>query len=80
MHIGNKSVPPIPVTVVDDGPRAENLLHPRDFFSGDAQNHVYELSEAKNLLHHRTHRHVAGVLLREAHRDGFRQRHFELER
>ena len=72
-----KAFPAIPEAVIDDGASAKNLLHSRDVFCSDAQNHVDQFGEAKHLLHDGAHGYIAGVFLGEAHRDGFRQRHVQ---
>jgi len=74
---GSEAVPPIAITVVNHCAGAENLLHTRAVLARHAHHHIRKLGKAKRLLHDRTHGHVAGVLFREAYRDGFRERHAE---
>ena len=76
--LGDEALPRIPKAVVYDRPSTKDLLHPQFIFSRDAQNHIHEFGQAKYLSNHGANGHVTGVFFREAHRDGFRERHSEI--
>jgi len=77
-YFGREAFPAIAIAVVDDRTSAENLLHSWDIFPSNAENHVDKFRQAKYLLHDGADGHVAGVFLREANRDSFRQGHLEI--
>ncbi len=77
VFVGNETVPPVAITVIDNCAGAEDLLDARDILARHADHHIREFSQAKRLLHNRPHGDIAGVFFREAQHDVFRERHAE---
>src|SRR5260370_14989813 len=72
---GSETVPPVAISIIDYRAGAENLLHTHGILARHAHDHIRKFGKAKRLLHDWTHGHTACVIFREAHRDGFRERH-----
>ena len=58
--VGSEAIPGVAVAIVDDGAGLQHLLDAAGILPDDTHNHVDEFAATKDLLHDRTHAHVAG--------------------
>jgi hypothetical protein len=61
--------------MVDNCAGVQELPDSRRIFSGDAENHIEKLFQAKRLADERADGHVSGFFLGIPNRNRFRQRH-----